>query len=80
MDLSLCKGKQNRLGNILITMAQTNASGQLRSTGRQGSSIADELMAFASNSKRWQAEVLHYAKKYAQQVIKDYEAYCRQYH
>jgi uncharacterized protein (DUF2252 family) len=79
MDLSLCKGKQNRLGNILITMAQTNASGQLRSTGRQGSSIADELMAFAGHSKQWQAEVLQYAKKYAQQVLTDYQAYCRQY-
>ena len=56
-------------------MADANASGQLRSSGRQGSSIADELIAFATNNKIWKKKILLYAKQYAQQVAKDFAAY-----
>lgn len=75
MDLALCKGKLNKLRNILGIMAQITASGQLRATGRGGSSTADELMAFAAASKSWKAPVLRYAKNYAQQVLADYNEY-----
>jgi uncharacterized protein (DUF2252 family) len=74
MDLSLCKGKTKRLSNIICTMAQLTASTQLRSSGRQGSSIADELIAFANDASKWEQKVLDYAKKYAVQVLKDYES------
>lgn len=80
MDLSLCKGKLNKLSSILCTMAEITASGQLRATGRQGSSIADELMAFAANAAAWKKEVLAYAKRYAQQVMTDYKQYGKAYH
>lgn len=79
MDLSLCKGKLNKLSSILVTMAQITASGQLRSTGRQGSDIADALIAFGQGAASWKGLVLQYAKQYAKQVISDYQAYCKDY-
>jgi uncharacterized protein (DUF2252 family) len=79
MDLTLCKGKLTKLSKILTVMAQANASGQLRSAGRQGSSIADELITFAHHTQPWKTKVLQYARKYALQVMADYEAYCKQY-
>ena len=79
MDLTLCKGKLSKLSSILITMAQITASGQLRSTGRQGSDTADTLIEFANASDAWKNAVLAYAKKYAAQVIADYNSYCKDY-
>ncbi len=78
MDLTLCKGKLSELEDIINTMAMLSASGQLRSSGRQNSSIADELIAFGANGERWPA-ILRYAKQYAVQVQSDYEAYKRDY-
>ncbi len=75
MDLALCRGKKKKLADILITMAEANASGQLRSSGRQGSSIADTLIEFANNSNKWKQPLLHYAGQYAKQVVKDFTDY-----
>jgi len=47
----------------------------LRSSGRQGSAIADQLIDFASKSK-WKAEVMEYAKAYSQQVTQDWQEFC----
>jgi len=79
MDLTLCKGKKDKLAAILITMAQVTASGQLRSGGRQKSSVADDMIAFAQNHETWKTPVLKYAKAYAKQVMKDYNSYCLDY-
>jgi uncharacterized protein (DUF2252 family) len=75
MDLSLCKGKTKKLSDIICNMAHLNASENLRSTGRQGSSIADELIAFANDQKKWKQKVLAYAQKYAEQVLVDYNSF-----
>jgi len=77
MDLNRCKGRLDELEALIGTMAQLTASGQLRSSGRQGSSIADELIAFAGNHKKWSGKVLDYAQDYARQVQSDYDAYVR---
>ncbi len=79
MDLALCRGKKNKLAGILNNMADANASGLLRSTGRQGSSIADDLIHFAADNKVWKKKILLYAKQYAQQVLQDYIAYKADY-
>ena len=79
MDLNLCKGKVEALEDIIGTMARLTASGQLRSTGRQHSSITDELIGFAEHSDRWAAKVLRYARQYAAQVESDYAAYVKDY-
>ncbi|WP_158559298.1 DUF2252 domain-containing protein [Deminuibacter soli] len=75
MNLALCKGKRGKLNTILSTMALLTASGQLRSAGRDGSGIADELIAFADAGSRWKKTILQYAKQYAAQVMKDYASY-----
>ena len=79
VGLAACKGKKNKLAGIINTMAHSNASGQLRSGGRQGSSITDELIQFALNNGVWKKKVLLYAKQYAQQVVQDYLAYKADY-
>ena len=49
--------------------------GQLRSTGRQGSAIADDLIEFCA-APEWQDNLLRYAKEYAVQVESDYKKFC----
>jgi len=56
------------LGNVV-------AWAHLRSSGRQGSAIADQLIAFASQSA-WKTEVMEYAKTYSQQVSQDWQEFC----
>lgn len=79
MDLTLCEGKESKLVHILETMAQVTASGHLRSGGRQGSSIADELIEFGAKHETWSNAVMAYAKKYSLQVQSDYEEYCKSF-
>ena len=67
-------GRMNKLESVMRTMGRVAAWGQLRSGGRQGSAIADELIAFAGKSG-WQGEVLKYAQSYAQQVTADWQAF-----
>ena len=76
MDLALCKGKLNKLEIILQTMAEVAASGQLRSSGRRGSSTADELITLANHHKQWRNALLSFAKQYAKQVEADYKIFC----
>lgn len=75
MDLALCKGNTRKIIQILESMAILAASAALRCSGRQGSSNADKLIAFAKNSKSWRSKVLNYAEKYGAKVVKDYNAF-----
>jgi len=55
---------------VLITMGQLSAWAQIRSSGRDGSAITDELIEFASG-KRWRSELLEIAEELAFQVLRD---------
>ncbi len=79
MNFNLCHGKISKLKKILVTMGEIAAFGQLRSSGRQGSDIADKLIAFGINSAKWEKAVLQYAGRYALQVTADYHDFCREY-
>ena len=79
MDLRLCKGKKRKLADILDTMARLTAAGQLRSAGRQGSSNADDLIAFANSAKNWHKKILRYAEQTAAATIKQYQVYAKEY-
>ena len=46
----------------------------LRSAGRQGATLPDELIAFGRD-QHWQQPLLEYAATYAGQVKKDYQEY-----
>jgi uncharacterized protein (DUF2252 family) len=61
---------------VLYTMGQLTASAQLRSSGRQGASIADDLIQFGINNS-WHQSICQYANTYARQVKIDYHAFCK---
>jgi uncharacterized protein (DUF2252 family) len=84
-ELQLPQDKMNVLGllekrddyELLISgMANVTAWSQLRSGGRQGSAIADELIEFGHKT-RWQKEVMAYSLHYYKQVVADYKEYCQ---
>ena len=55
-------------------MGRVTAWAQLRSSGRQGSAIADDLIAFAGESG-WQRRLVEYGRSYAAQVQRDFEQF-----
>jgi uncharacterized protein (DUF2252 family) len=63
---------------VLKDMASLTASAQLRSSGRQGSAIADELISFGKTTN-WQSALLAFARSYAQQVKEYYRQYLADY-
>jgi uncharacterized protein (DUF2252 family) len=75
VDLKHWQGKLRRLEKVIQTMAEVVGWGQLRSTGRQGSAIADDLIEFCA-APEWQDNLLRYAKEYAIQVESDYKKFC----
>lgn len=79
MDMRLCKGRVPELESIINTMAQLSASGHLRNTGRQHSSITDDLIEFAGDSRNWQAPLLAYVKQYALKMRSYYDSYSTDY-
>lgn len=79
MDLSVCKGKIEKLTPIITTFATIVAWDQLRSSGWQSSAIADAFIAFGNSVSEWQESLLDYGRNYAQQVQKDYKAFCEAY-
>jgi uncharacterized protein (DUF2252 family) len=75
VDLTTWNGKIKRLQRVVQTMAEVTAWGQLRSGGRQGSAIADDLIAFAQDAPHWHSIVLEYVQAYATQVEADYAVF-----
>jgi len=72
VDLTLAKGKLKKLEDIIHPMARLAAYAHLRSTGRQGSSTADELAEAVSRPK-WLNQRIELAKELAAQTHKDYK-------
>jgi uncharacterized protein (DUF2252 family) len=75
VDLDNWQGKLRRLDKVIQTMAEVVAWGQLRSTERQGSAIADDLIGFAG-AVEWRDSLLRYGKVYADQVETGYQEFC----
>jgi uncharacterized protein (DUF2252 family) len=67
LDLDTMPRSPKQLKSLIETLASIVAWGHLRSAGRQRSAIADDLIAFGSDLS-WQADLLDYARQYAQQV------------
>lgn len=78
MSLASCGGDLRQLQPIIETMGELTAWGQLRSSGRQGSAIADELIDFAQQS-RWRRAIFDFVQTCHAQVVADYQAYCQAY-
>ncbi len=76
VSLDLWNGKLGRLKKVIKTMGEITAWNQLRSSGRQGSAIADELINWAENADRWHDPLLDYAQAYFTKVQADYQDFC----
>ena len=74
-DFQMWNGNLGDLADFIGTMGTITASGHLRSAGRQGSSIADELIDFSQQSQ-WQIALLDYCQYYPNKIRKDYFAFC----
>ena len=61
------------------TMATVMASAHLRSSGREGSAIADEFVAFGAAIQSWKAPMLAAAVEAAQQAQTDFRTYAAAY-
>jgi hypothetical protein len=72
------KDDLDHIFELIENMAMLTASAQLRSSGRQGSAIADELIAFGKTNA-WQEPILAYSRAYARQVKSDYKQYLTDY-
>ncbi len=62
--------------SVVYHMGSLAAWGQLRSSGREGSSIADTLIDF-SHQKKWQKLIMELAQQCKEQVKKDYVSYAQ---
>ena len=76
IDLTALGSQSKKLTAFVQTLGEVVAWGHLRSSGRQGSAIADELIAFA-HDRTWQAEILTYAQHYQAQVRRDYQSFLK---
>lgn len=76
VDLTLAKGKLNKLEDFILPMAQLAAYAHLRGTGRQGSSTADELAESVSRPK-WLHQRTELARELAEQTRKDYRDFLK---
>jgi uncharacterized protein (DUF2252 family) len=74
IDLTQLIASPKRTQQLIQTLAELVAWGHLRSSGRQGSAIADELIAFAQDPS-WQTELLTYAHHAHHQNQADYQAF-----
>ena len=78
INFTTLKDQFDDMEDVLGNMALLTASAQLRSSGRQGSANADELMAFARD-EAWIPSIIEYASQYANQVKADYNQYLAAY-
>ncbi len=78
INFNLIKERYRDIYQVIDDMAILTASSQLRSSGRQGASVADELIAYGENMQ-WQEVVLKYAVKYAQTLQQNYKQYVSDY-
>jgi uncharacterized protein (DUF2252 family) len=76
--LNRSRQTMNEIEHVITVMGDIVAWAQLRSAGRQGSAIADELIAFGQ-SKKWKKQLLEVAQDCAIQVRKDWQTYSRAY-
>ncbi len=74
INFEALKENLDAIEKVMADMAVLTASAQLRSGGRQGSAIADELVAFGAE-KQWHKPILNYGVQYAVLAKKDYDEF-----
>jgi uncharacterized protein (DUF2252 family) len=74
LTLKDAKSHPRRLRSVIETMGRVTAWAQFRSSGRQGSAAADDLIRFADKGG-WQRLLIDYGRAYAPQVERDYKVF-----
>ena len=77
INFNALKERYRDMCGVIHDMGMLTASAQLRSSGREGSATADELIAFGKNAD-WIEPVINYAKRYALVAKKDYQSFLRE--
>lgn len=78
LDFTQVVQRKKDARRVMKDMALLTASAHLRSAGRQGSAVADDLIAFG-REKAWQTAVTDYAFGYAERVTADYRLFLRDF-
>ena len=78
INFEFIKDRTKDIRKVIEDMALLTASAQLRSSGRQGSAVADELIEFGRN-KAWQKSIIDYAMNYSNEVKKDHQEFAGAY-
>ncbi len=78
INFTTLENRYSDMEEVLENMALLAASAQLRSSGRQGAAVADDLIAFGRDGS-WIQPVMAYAGQYAQQVKEDFSNYLAAY-
>ncbi len=63
---------------VISDMALLTASGQIRSTGRKGSGVVDELISFGT-ADNWQKRILHISSEYSDRMKSYYNDFLKRY-
>jgi uncharacterized protein (DUF2252 family) len=74
LSLKNLRGHPAHLRAAVVTMGHLTVWTQLRSSGRDGSAITDDLIAFA-HAGGWQERLIEYCHSYAAQVDRDYNQF-----
>jgi uncharacterized protein (DUF2252 family) len=75
LNLADAKGRKAKLQPVVAAMGKILAWDQLRASGRQGSAIADDLIAFGRDAQRWESALIELATNLAKQVETDWRAF-----
>lgn len=78
VDLQRCLKHPLKLSITLQTMAEVLAWSQIRSSGRKGSALVDDLIEFAER-KKWRGRVLEVSQECAHRIESDWKLYCDAY-
>jgi uncharacterized protein (DUF2252 family) len=74
MRMEAWGGNVGNLRDAVTTMGRVTAWAALRASGRQGSAIADELIAFA-REHTWRREVLSMARRVSSRTLKEWRSF-----
>jgi uncharacterized protein (DUF2252 family) len=74
LSLEDARGNSRHLRSAAKAMGRVTAWAQLRSSGRQASATADDLISFAGESG-WERRLIDYGRSYAAQVEVDYKQF-----
>jgi len=74
LTLDDARGDHRHLRSAAKSMGRVTAWAQLRSSGRQGSATADDLIAFAG-ANGWKQRLIDFGRSYESQVKRDYQQF-----